>query len=355
MRRALTTTAIAAALIGLTTAGAQAVTLGWRITQTNNLPKEDGIERIAVTSGGAAWSAGYQTVGGKEVPLVQHLTTKGWRSVTSPSSSLMHVDALTASSNENVWGFGGFNPSHAARWNGRRWTTTAIANNFVVEDAVALSPTNVWATGGLASKFIEHWNGRTWKKVSLPAPAESVKAVSARSLWAVGSNKQQPAVMHWTGSSWKLLKIPAFKLPDPLATGALHAVVALSDKNIWAVGGLEWPCGEDGDDPCSEPITLHWNGRTWSRTVAPKVAFSYTAATPDGAGGLWLLDGNWDPTLVHMVNGKRTSLPAPRPATHDIDLTGLASRGTTIWAGGETYLEGDGGDPTGNGIYLRNG
>jgi hypothetical protein len=355
MRRALASTAIAAALIGMAAVNAQAATSGWKIAQTNTLPKEDGIERIAVTPGGGSWAAGYQTVNKKEVPLVQHLTSKGWKTIASPSSALGHVDALTASSNENVWAFGSFNPSRAAHWNGKRWTSTAIANNFQVVGAAALSATNVWTVGGDPNKFAEHWNGRSWKKVTLPAPAEAIHAISAKDIWAVGSNKNQPAVMHWTGSAWKLLKVPAFKLPTSDAFGTLHDVVALSDKNVWAVGGVEWQCGEDGDDPCSTPITLHWNGHTWSSTVAAEAPFSYQAATPDAHGGLWLLKGDWDPTLVHEVSGKFTSVAAPRPSGHDVNITDLATVGKTVWASGVVFPVGDGGDPTGNGIYLRNG
>lgn len=161
--------------------------------------------------------------------------------------------------------------------------------------------------------------------------------------------------MHWTGSTWKLLKIPAFKLPTSDANATLHAVVALSDTNVWAVGGIEWLCGANGDDPCSMPITLHWNGHTWSSTVAAKGTVSYQRAAPDGRGGLWLLKGDWNPTLVHEVNGKLTATAAPRPSGHDINITDLANVGTTIWASGVTFPIGDGGDSTGNGIYLRNG
>ena len=36
-------------------------------------------------------------------------------------------------------------------------------------------------------------------------------------------------------------------------------------------------------------------------------------------------------------------------------MTDLATNGTTVWAGGVEFPEGDPDDPTGNGLYLRTG
>jgi hypothetical protein len=211
MRRVLAGTAIAAALIGLTVGSAQAATPHWRITQTNNFAGDDGIDSIAITPGGAAWSTGFRTVGGHAGPLVQHLTSTGWKSITPPGRPFVETGGLTASSNENVWTFGG---SQAARWNGKRWTVTNLTSNFAVQDAVALSPSNVWAVDG-SYRYADHWNGRKWAKITLPGPAGQIAAVSAASLWAVGVSGHQPTVMHWNGKVWKLVGTPAFKLPDP--------------------------------------------------------------------------------------------------------------------------------------------
>jgi hypothetical protein len=46
---------------------------------------------------------------------------------------------------------------------------------------------------------------------------------------------------------------------------------------------------------------------------------------------------------------------APRPSGHDVNITALALQGTTVWAGGVAFPEGDPDDPTGNGVYLRTG
>jgi hypothetical protein len=362
MRRTLAGVAIATAFAGtIVTAGqAYAAAPGWKVAQTNGLPGEDGIKDITVAPTGSSWAGGYRTVSGKEVPLVQHLTSKGWTTVASPGSALGPVGAVTASSSKNVWAFGGLGAtSHAARWNGSRWTTTSLPANFPVTDAAAFGAGDVWAVSGESGstvRYAEHWTGKSWKKVALPAVANALSAVSSKDVWAVGTHKGQPAVMHWNGSSWKLAKTPAFTLPDPdTGYGVLHDVLALSAQNIWAVGGIEWSCGEDGDDTCSKPLILHWNGRAWSSTLLAQGQASFAKVAPDGAKGLWLLRGAWNPALVHLVGGKLTTAPAPLPAGHDVNITALATHEKTVWAGGVAFPTGDPDDPTGNGVYLRTG
>src|SRR4051812_36263924 len=59
----------------------------WSVAQTNTLPGEDGIKAISVAPTGSSWAAGYQAVGGKSVPLVQHLLSGKWTTAKSPSST----------------------------------------------------------------------------------------------------------------------------------------------------------------------------------------------------------------------------------------------------------------------------
>ncbi|HZE31692.1 MAG TPA: hypothetical protein VE198_09680, partial [Actinoallomurus sp.] len=74
----------------------------WGVAQTNTLPGEDGIKALSVAPTGSTWAAGYQAVGGKSVPLVQHLLSGKWTTAKSPSSTLGEISALSASSSKNV-------------------------------------------------------------------------------------------------------------------------------------------------------------------------------------------------------------------------------------------------------------
>jgi hypothetical protein len=71
----------------------------WKVAQTNNLPGEDGIKSISVAPAGSSWAGGYQTVKGKEVPLVQHLTSKGWTTVWAGSIEFPEGDPDDATGN----------------------------------------------------------------------------------------------------------------------------------------------------------------------------------------------------------------------------------------------------------------
>lgn len=367
MRRTLTGLAAAGAVLALAgqsqaatgNAPQKAAPSPWTIAQTNTLPGEDEIKAITVAPTTSTWAAGYQSVNGKTVPLVQHLLNGKWTTAKSPSASLGEVSALDASSSKNVWAFGSTG-SHAygARWNGTKWTTTTMTSSaYYVQDAWTLSASNVWAVGGDQTRSSVHWNGKSWKKVTMPAPARAIDGVATTHVYAAGTYKSQPAVEHWTGSAWVLAKTPKLPLPDPDAVGVLNDIYAPSTTNVWAAGGFEWACGEDGDDTCSKPYLLHWNGKAWSTmTFAEKPGFgAFTRVTGDGTGGLWVMRYGWDPQLTHIAGDTVTTVDPPHPSGHDIYLTDLALRGTTVWAGGAAFPEGDPDDPTGNGLYLRTG
>jgi hypothetical protein len=354
--------AVMVALVGLLAGAGQANAADpvWKVAQTNTLPKEDGVRAMTVAPTTSTWSGGYQTVGGKEVPLVQHLLgSAGWTTVKTPSSVLGEVSAISASYSKNVWAFAeNGKVDKAMHYNGKTWSVSTLPSYFIVTSAAAVSTNNVWAVSGNSESpltYAEHWTGKAWHKVNLPAGANAISAVSASRIYAAGKYKGQPAVMHYDGKKWALAHTPKFPLPDQYAEATMRDILALSSDNVYAVGGMEWACGEDGDSSCSQPIILHWNGKAWSSTVLAKTYASFLRVTEDGAGGLWLLIGGWDPDFWHVVGNSVTHVTAPRPAGHDINITDLATVGSTIWAGGVAFPEGDPDDPTGNGLYLKTG
>jgi hypothetical protein len=366
MRRTLTTAVALTAAAAVTTVGpsqaeprtkAGETSTTWSVAQTNTLPGEDGIKTISVAPTGSTWAAGYQSSSGTKVPLVQHLLGGTWTTVKSPSSTLGELSALSASSSKNVWTFGTTDPgTFAARWNGTSWTrSTMSTGHYYIQDASALSASDVWAVGGDQTKTSFHWTGSSWKKITLPAPARAVAGVSSTHVYAGGTYNGQPAVMHWTGSAWKLAATPKFTLPEPDAMGVIDDIYAPSASNVWAAGGVDWSCGEDGDDTCTQPVLLHWNGKKWSSQTFPEGYGAFNQVTGDGGLGVWLLRGGWNPQLTHVVGGSVTNVAAPRPSGHDISITTLALQGSTVWAGGVAFPEGDPDDPTGNGLYLRTG
>lgn len=337
-------------------AAVRPLTAGWTAVRTSGLPGEDEIKAITVAPTGSAWSVGYQTVNGASVPLVQHLVDGTWTTATPPSGSIGEIGTIDASSSTNVWVFGSPDDgSYATRWNGSTWTTTTLSSGyFLATAAEALGPADVWAVAG--TKTAEHWTGGAWRSVALPVAARAVAGVSATHVYAGGTNGHQPAVMHWTGSAWKLARTPVLRLPDPAAVGVVNDIYAPSASDVWAAGGFGWGCGDSGDDECTQPLLLHWDGEAWtSMLFGTGQSNAFTQVTGDGDGGIWLLEGGWNPKLVDVSGDFVSTVDAPRPDGHDIDLRTLAVRGTTVWAGGVAFPQGDPPDPTGDGLYLRTG
>lgn len=97
----------------------------------------------------------------------------------------------------------------------------------------ATSARNAWAVGNQNDHkaLIEHWNGSAWKIVPTGIIGElmGVVAISPRDVWAVGDAGAKPLVAHWNGSAWKAQTLSN--------TPYLHAISASSPGDVWVVGG----------------------------------------------------------------------------------------------------------------------
>ncbi|GAB3987234.1 hypothetical protein GCM10029978_105170 [Actinoallomurus acanthiterrae] len=341
----------AALAFGLGAGTAHAATPAWRVTQTTKLPGDDLINDVTVASSGSAWAVGQRTVSGKYRPLVQHLSGATWKDVKLPASWSMPLKVVDASSSKNVWAFG--EDGSIVRWNGKKWTLSKFTGRFHATDAEAISSSDVWAVNGTTAR---HWNGKKWATVKLPANVGSIQAVSAKNIWAAGAiGAAKAAVIHWNGKSWKVAKTVTLpKQTDDATTSFMD--VAVSGKNVWAVGSQSWECGEDGDDTCYKPLALRLTG-TKAKTFVATKGVGYTKVAADGSGGAWILQGAWNPAFIHATGDTLASAAAPRPAGHDVNLSTLETRpGTkTVWSAGGSFPQGDPDDPTGDGVYLRVG
>lgn len=343
-----------AAVPGLATASGTAAgaASAWRVTQTTGIPGDDLISDIAVAPTGSTWAVGERFTAGNPAPIVQHLSKGTWHPVTLPKTLTKPLSMVDASYSKNVWALAW--DGTVVRWNGKKWASSKLGGGFRPTDVDVLSTSNVWVVGQTGAR---HWNGRTWVAYKLPAAAEAVYAVSAKNIWAVGERGDKGAVMHWNGSSWKL--VTTVSLPKPGDDAAVSLVgVTVSAGHVWATGGQEWACGEDGDDQCFQPLALKLTGKTWKSFLGRQNgAGGFGRVAADGRGGVWMLQGSWNPSFAHVTGNKITFTVAPRPAGHDVNLTALAHvPGTrTAWSAGASYPQGDPDDPTGDGVYLRTG
>ena len=130
----------------------------------------------------------------------------------------------------------------------------------------------MWAVGCdnyPAVSLVMHWNGSTWRQVSVPnIGALGAVTVAPGRVWIAGGDQ----VARFNGTTWT-------KLPVPPVTGQSSLVITgLADTaaGLWAVGALEFSCGEGG--VCTSSYAALWNGSTWA--AAPP------AAAP-GCPGWW--------------------------------------------------------------------
>jgi hypothetical protein len=176
------------------------------------------------------------------VGLIENWDGKQWRIVPSPRST---YHTVTAVSRSDVWAAGMANGSFSpnlpvARWDGQSWElvpdTAETGWETYANASSASGPTNVWIVGQeAAGPFVERFDGSRFARVAVPhahwksnydngenSYFDGVVAISPRNVWAVGTF----GIEHYDGRSWQLSS----------RDGSYSAITAASPRDIWAVG-----------------------------------------------------------------------------------------------------------------------
>jgi Phosphoesterase family len=240
------------------------------------VPAPDGSDTVSST--GAAVKGKPVTLGGG-----------GWQAVPSPSIGNLdnNLDAVSAASQSDAWAVGDFYNSNnptvlvnlAEHWDGTSWTAFPLPNVGPNENTLLgvseLSSGSTWATGYFVnaeyhqSTLVEHWDGTSWKVLPTPDPGAAgnilyaIAAVSDDDVWAVGGQQDasgiwHPLAVHWNGRKWSVAATP-----DPNGGGnLLYAVKAVSSSDVLATGqtGTAFP---------SQALVEQWNGSSWSTVSTP--------------------------------------------------------------------------------------
>jgi hypothetical protein len=211
----------------------------------------------------------------------------------NPSSTYNQLNGVNADSATDAWAVGYYLDSTRVpqplilHWDGTAWSqvTSPTPQGFSTLSAVsALSPTDVWAVGSIFTQanvqrpLIIHWNGTAWSQVKSPSqgagqnPLLGVSAVSATSAWATGeyttsTGATRDVILHWNGAAWSRVKSP-----EPGSDSVLLSVSAKPGAGAWAVGSWRRTARS-----LVKSLTVHWNGRAWSKVNSPSSA-------PAGAG-----------------------------------------------------------------------
>ena len=226
---------------------------------------------------------------GKQAAAVS-LGGTGWTIVPSYNfGSLDNILAgVSATSMTDAWAVGAYYPSSsnvlatlAEHFDGSRWTAYPLPNvdgqeNVLLGVSMPSTGMTAWAVGYYVSgKFaqqtlIEHFNGSSWSIVPSPSPGAlqnilfGVAAISDSDIWAVGGQQDASGLWHtltehWDGSDWSVVEAI-----DSGANGnQLYAVMAVSSDNVYAVGQ------QAGGAFPNQALVERWNGNSWSIVSSP--------------------------------------------------------------------------------------
>jgi hypothetical protein len=236
----------------------------WNVVASPNVGSAlNGLRAVDALSANDIWAVGqYQNAHGRPKTLIEHWDGISWSIVPSPSPGSFDNDlrGLAAISAHDIWAvgyfqnFGGPRQTLIEQWNGTSWSVVPSPNpgtslNYL-RGVAAISAHDVWVTGYDANAnhiertLIEQWDGTHWCVVASPSPGkagntlESVTALSANNIWAVGyanssSSIYRALIEHWNGASWQI----ASGAKASAAISHLYYVTQVPHTSaLWAVG-----------------------------------------------------------------------------------------------------------------------
>jgi hypothetical protein len=297
---------------------------------------------VAAVSADEGWAVGTSQKddgSGDPKQVLLHRAGEKWEQSPLPEGAeKVSLSQVEGSGPKNVWLFGqqtgGEGKPVAFRWDGKQWQSVdapAAGNSWAGQrTAAVLAADDVWLLGG--EKSAHHWDGRKWTVSKLPANAMAVGGTGPEDVWAVGFREtgedgggpmSQPAAMHWDGKEWKTTETPEYHFPDPAPpeeSASLESVVAVSGKEVWAVGNHTFNHGEGGPEPEEENILLRWDGTKWAKAPAKAAEKASMETASDGGGGL-VLDRYWHMTKdgeLHEI-AKHKPVPGRSGKVEEVD------------------------------------
>jgi len=251
------------------------------------------------------------------------------------------IGSLAGDSESDIWATSVLE-SEVLHFDGKQWNKVPMATGSRTSKVAVLSSKNVWAVGQQTQATlsqIQHFDGRKWSVVPSPhfkfgETLHSVKAISANSIFAVGSsvatqNNPVPLVEHFDGTSWSVVSVPH------IAGGDLFDIAIVSPSDIWAVGATR-----------SSLLSLHFDGSQWRKISVPGggALFSATAVSANDVWAVGSVPGS--PALTEHWNGTSWKIVDNPSDTGSMLLNISAISSTDIWAVGCTVTAcGDAGGP----------
>jgi hypothetical protein len=326
----------------------------WKIVPPPTMSQSTTLFAVAAVGSQDVWATGGSAIN-NGVPFADRWDGSSWTTYALPNPTGMTAFvSIAAISATNVWAVGLTGPPSSwravtAHWNGSTWTPVAVPPNgglsTVLGGIGAVSPTTLWAVGeGGSQTYALYWGGKRWRHVTTPSIAgasnwlQAVSATAGDDVWAVGFASQNGSVFgtlveHWNGKTWQIVPSPSV----PGASSYLASVVAVSPRNVWAVGSAAT------SSLVGSALIEHWDGKKWSIVNGPKVgasAFYGVAANgrADVRAAGETYDGHFHPLTEQWSGAKWVVVPTPKIPTADAAFGAIASvPGTTdFWAVGSS-------------------
>ena len=332
----------------------------WRAVRLPRIGGQPSLAGVATIAADDAWAVGSTSAPDGEIvhthPLVEHWNGMAWSVVPLSLGTPAALDAVSASSPDNVWASGWWEPPGLGRnqadaalrplvahWDGTAWHVMHVFEPWESEAAhvVALAADDVWVSGSTLSThaFVAHWDGSRWAHIRAPFgihdPASGITATSADDVWAVGSYgvkvNARTLAAHWDGHRWMIAPTP-----DRNSDSMLTAVAEISPTDVWAAG-QRFDYRVIHNSPkclvrrCTEMIGhgpwtfyAHWDGRRWSAAPAPGFASMDLADQQLGVaadGSAWAVGYCGSDNLVARWNGRAWLAMRHPPDIHWVSHT----------------------------------
>jgi hypothetical protein len=333
-----------AAASGLPAQGATAS--NWHVVFTRHYgPAADfsGYLTGLARSRGDAWAFGSSDLSGSTAgtPVAEHWNGAAWRGSALPAGLTDEVLAASADSASDVWAVTHLS-GYVLHWNGTSWSVSLHVNPNGAQftGVTAVSPANVWVfggggfTGGLGTW---HFNGSRWTHVTSATGLEEASALSASSIWAIGSvAAPDDSIWRYNGATWRQLTAAALK------GLSFRDILAKSATSVWVAATIA--------TNSRKSYLVHFNGTQWVKLLLPW-AVTPSRIAPDGHGGIWMstfgstgtswiahlsATGQWSRTMIGSTTTASLFDPVLIPGTTSMwgfgSVDGTTGSSAAIWS-----------------------
>ena len=296
----------------------------------------------AISSTDAYAGGGFNDSTGQH-DFMEHWNGQSWQEVFLPAPFGTGITAITAVNANDVWAISDRRTLH---YDGSSWRSLANPAGGAIDNVASAPDGSVYGYrdngNGTESLFVMATNG--WRVASPVIPPGSsceagigltdLAVVKANDVWAIGNGNSCTALLHWTGTRWQ-------QSPPISATGIpqLEGISAVSDTNVWAVGGRRTAVGTPKEHYNS--LIVRWNGAHLATVPTVDTSgFGFLTDVDATPGGVWAVGTSVRAGLVSdMLIKKLTGAQMVDQPVQRLPI-GTSATDRSGWLGGVSVVDG---------------